>query len=322
MCNNDDNMKIYDKVNNIINDCLTTTIYLLSNELEEYKLYKLSITDNQPFLDIISKTIGKIDDTCELFDYSLDIKPDAITSILYLEDKDIPNYDLIKNKIINDESEYISENELVEEYNHIKGYAIKVDYIEDSTQKQLIAFSKLFKSHILTPKTKFFQFNRDKSIMEKVTSTLVQFNEKLLSINIDNTMFVLDKHYFEQLFKYEELINKLSQESLNEIQNTNIISNFDSFKEYCQNNKNLKRKLSNVIKNNCLNQTTYEEFKKLKMKHKENLLFELNESNQKIIVDESKLAKSSLQILRIYNDETATTLLTNTSIFASEKIPI
>lgn len=328
-------IEIFKKLKDIIDDNSNCNlkgiiVYLLTSEEEPYKLYRLNMSTNEGLKEILSFNLSKVKEDVSFLEYKECTCPDGTEKISYIKEDEIPNYNSLKNKILNDEATTISKKRIEKIKDYIKAYAIKVLYdinncesgseVQNS-EEEFICFSKLTKSYLFEAKHQMFKFNSGEGDqMEEVNDIFLRFNNKLAFINIEKTVFILQGYYFEQILKYDELIDKAAKDVLSEIKDKNLITNFDILEDSAKHNKNFRKKLYKIKNNGNTNNITIDKFKDLKNSYGDNLLFTLN--NNTISIDEEKKNKSIEHVLRICNDEVAQTFLTKTSIFANEKITI
>ncbi|MGG7198538.1 Kiwa anti-phage protein KwaB-like domain-containing protein [Clostridium butyricum] len=303
-------------------------IYLLSNEDEPYKLYKMNVQSNTLFKDTVKSTMNRCSDDTNFYNYPDYTSPDGCETISYLSIDEIDVYNEIKNRINNDMSENITGKKLSGVISNIKGYAIKILYEEcsgdgNATDKTIICYSKLTKSSFLEPKHPIWSFGSEEDdYVKEVKGLFLKFNEKIIAIDIEDTLFIMNGYYFEILFKYDEYINNSAKICREDIRNQGLVSNINILDEYYDTNKNIRKLLYKINSKDMLSQITIDKFKNLKNEEEgEKLLFIIND-DETISIDETMKSKSIMQILRIYNDETAKTIISNETIFAQQKLKI
>jgi hypothetical protein len=326
-------MELFEKLKNIFDEDNTNYIYtgmivyLLSDEESPYKMYKLNLGSNDRFIETVTSNISLVSEGTNYFHYPDCTSPDVYESISYLSVNEIPGYNRIKEKVINDEAEVITKRQILNVANKIKGYVIKVRYTEGTstgtrTGKQALCFSKLSKSSFFKPEHPLFTFGEgNEDILQEVGGLFLKFSERIAAINIEETVFILHGYYFEQLLKYDEHINVSAAIAQQDIRNQGLISNIDSIDECCRSNKNVRKLLYKITKEGNINDVTIDKFRALKNKYGEALLYTIND-NDTISVKEDVKGKSVMHILRIYNDEAAETIISGKAIFAHQKIDI
>lgn len=304
-------------------------IYLLSNEESPYKLYRINLESNDIFKKTVTNNISLSATNMNFFHYPDCTSPDGNESISYLNIDEIPGYNIIREKIRNNDANDINKTQLLKIISSIKGYVIKVLYsealVEDVgaiEEKEVICFSRLTQSSFFKPEHPFFTFgNGNEDYLKEVNGLFLKFSEKVVAVNIEDTVFILHGYYFEQLLKYDEYINSSAIIAKESIKIQGLISNVDLLDSCCENNKNVRKLLYKIIKKGSIDNVTIDKFKDLKDKFGDKLLYTLNDDNTISIKGESQ-SKSVMHILRIYNDEAAETIVSGKGIFAHEKIDI
>lgn len=307
-------------------------VYVLTNEEEPYKLYRLNLENSDDMKEIIRNNVKLVDDETIYFTYTQCSEPNGRETLSYIPDNQIPNYDILKQKILNDEATALNKSNFLEKINEIKGYVIKilytnntdeVDELEDNNQGHIICYSNLNKNYMFKTKRFYFKFcNENGDLLQKVDDTYIKFNDSIFALNFHNTVFVFHGWYFEQLLKYDSHINTAATTVLVQIQNQNLINNIELLEEKAINSKNVRKKLFKISKEGNIDNTTFDKFKELKDRYGDGLIFNINENNNNISIKEDNKNKSIDHILRIYNDEGAETFLSQQFIFANQKIPI
>lgn len=301
-----------------------TIVYVLVNENETYLLYKLKLDNNEDIENIIRSNIQPINKETIFYSYEQSSEPNGRETLSYVSDTDIPNYNVLKDKILKDKAEALSKKVFLEKINVIKGYAIKVLYddIKENTQGHFICYSNLNKSYLFRTKRSYFKFDENGDLLMKVDDTYIKFNDRIVALNIEDKVFVFHGYYFEQMLKYNEHINNAALIVLRKLRKQSLITNINLIEEKSKNSKNVRKKLFAINKLGNINNTTFDKFKDLKDKYGVGLKFNINENNNNISVQKDNENKSIDHILRIYNDEGAETFLSQKFIFANQKISI
>lgn len=302
-----------------------TVVYVLTNEEDPYSLYRLNLENNEDIEEIINNNIQSVNEETEFYTYTQCTEPNGRETLSYVSDIDIPNYNVLKNKIITDQAVGLNKKDFIEKISMIKGYAIRVLYndIKENTQGHIICYSNLNRTYLFRTKKSYFKFsNEDGDLLKKVDDTYIKFNDRIVAVNIEETVFVFHGYYFEQMLKYDEHINNAATIVLGELENQSLITNMDLIKEKSKESKNVRKKLFAINKEGDISKTTFDKFRELKNRYGGGLKFNLDVNNSKISIQEENKNKSIDHILRIYNDEGAETFLSQKFIFANQKIPI
>ncbi|WP_077329680.1 Kiwa anti-phage protein KwaB-like domain-containing protein [Virgibacillus siamensis] len=300
------------------------SIYLLTDEEEPYKLYKLNMSTNEDIKKVINKNIKKAKDA-QLYEYPENTVPDGSESVSYIKENEVPGYDKFKELIIKDNSINLSKRIFEQIEGNIKGFVINavITRSSDGKEMDILFFSTLDKSNLYQPKAGLYRFGSEEGdVLKKSRDTYLELKDNCCAINFNGVVFVVHGHYFERLFNYEEHINVHATTTVKEISNLGLISNCEILEEHCTRNKNFKKKLYGISTANKLDNVTFDTFKALKKTIGEGLFFKLDQKNKSITIDEGNKHKSVDQIIRIINDEAAETLVSKTQIFANQRIKI
>lgn len=299
-------------------------IYLLTSEESPYKTYRLNIENNATFEDILLSNISKINlNEINICDYIEVSRPEMPNEMAYLDLTNISTHEQIVNVINNrDVRNILSRSTILDIISNSKGYLIKLMYSENNQDKDIYAYFRMTKSAFLTGKDTIFKFSHeDGSLLKESKEPQLKFGDKLVSIAIENTMFILNGNDFEILLKYDELINQYSEIALNALEERAIVGNFDEFRAYCVGNTLMKRKLHKIICKGNIENITIDNFIEVKEICGDKLDIEINRDNT-ISFNASNRKKSIDHILRVYNDEGAETIVSKKPIFADKKIEI
>ena len=299
-------------------------IYLLTSEEQPYKVYRLNIEKNATFENILLSNILRINlneiNICNYIETSNPKMPDEIA---YLSLDNILIHEEIINTINNSENNNILSKSTIENIiSKSKGYLIKVMYSEYKQDRDIYAYFRMTQSAFLTGKDVMFKFsNEDGSLLRESKEPQLKFGDKLVSITIEDTMFILNANDFEILLKYHDLINQSSEIALNNLETKGILNNFDEFRSYCLGSTLMKKKLYKIMSNGNIDNITVENFIEAKRICGDKLDIEINQDNT-ISFNMCDRRKSIDHILRVYNDEGAETIISKKPIFADKKIEI
>lgn len=300
-------------------------IYLLTSEENPYKSYVLNIENNSIFKEILDSNISKINlNEINVCDYIEISRPSIPNEIAYLDLESIPMYEKITNSIrINDENRNILSKRTIEGIiAKSKGYVIQIMYNENGQDQNIYAYFRMTKSAFLTSNDKMLKFSdHDGTLLQESKEPQLRFGDKLVSISIENTMFILNGNDFEILLKYDKLINEYSVKALEDLETKSLVNNFEEFKEYCLGNILMRRKLHKIHAKGNISNIKVDDFVRAKQVCGEKLILNINDDNT-ISFDPNRKRKSIDHILRIYNDEGAETIVSRKPIFADKKIEI
>ena len=155
-------------------------------------------------------------------------------------------------------------------------------------------------------------------LLQESKEPQLRFGDKLVSISIEDTMFILNGNDFEILLKYDKLINEYSVKALGDLETKSVVNNFEEFKEYCLGNILMRRKLHKIHVKRNISKITVDDFVRAKDVCGEKLIVNINNDNT-ISFDPNRKRKSIDHILRIYNDEGAETIVSRKPIFADKE---
>ncbi|WP_188455467.1 Kiwa anti-phage protein KwaB-like domain-containing protein [Virgibacillus oceani] len=298
--------------------------FLLSDEEEPFKLYKLNMSTHEDLRAIIRRNLENATDA-QLFPYHDNTSPDGNESVSFLKKDDVPNFQDIEHLIVNDNSVGLTKSIFEESSKSMKGYVIDVIVTNNTTAEEfhVLVFSTLSKANFYKPKKSLYSFgNEDGDLLQKIEVSHLELNEKCCAFSINDEIFVTHGFYFERLFKYEEHIENHSTAILGSINGSGLIDNFNVLESHCSTNKNFKKKLFTISTESKFDHVTFDTFKKVKETVVDGLYFSLDTEKRTIKIDEENSHKSVDQIIRVINDEAAETLVSETRIFANQRINI
>lgn len=319
-------LKLKNVINNNQENCeyIGIILYLLTTEDEPYKIYRLNLNNHDRFLEILKDNIDRISHESIIYHYPDCTRPDCSEEISYLECEEIPMYKELSNNLFDEDNIGILKKNMMENIiNKSKGYVIRLIYEEEGEQKSILSYFKMTQSAFLKKEKLVFCFDRENGeLLSEVEGVQLKFDDRLISVNIDGIMFILSGYSFETLLKYEEHIKKASELALNDIECKGIIENFDVLKNYCIDSKPMKNKLYKIYSQGNINRIGLDDFIRVKECCGEHIMIDINVKDNTIGVKESNIRKSVEHILRVYNDESAETIISGTKIFADKKVPI
>jgi hypothetical protein len=298
--------------------------FLLSSEEEPFKLYKLNMSTHEDLRTIIRRNLENASDA-QVFGYHDNTSPDGSESVSFLKKDEVPAFRDIEHLIVEDNSSGLTKRIFEESSSFMKGYVIDVIITNNDTEKEfhVLIFATLTSSNFYKPKRSLYSFgNEDGDLLQKVEVSHFELNEKCCAFSINDEIFVTHGFYFERLFKYEEHINIQSEAILGSISESGLIDNFIVLESHCGRNKNFKKKLFSISSTGKFDRVTFDTFKKVKDTIVDGLHFSLDTEKRVITIDEENSHKSVDQIIRIINDEAAETLVSETTIFANQRINI
>jgi len=301
-------------------------IYLLTAEEEPYKSYVLNIENNEIFQNILEANFEYANlEEIRISDYVEESRPNFPEEISHLDLSDIPKYapileSISRNNLDRQNRNILSKRNFKDIVSKSKGYVIQIMYNEAGEDKSIYAYFRMTKSAFLTGEDKIFTFGEsDGSLLKEFNEPQLKFGEKLVSVAIEDKMFIFSGNDFEILLKYDELVNASSVIALNNMATKHLINEFDEFRVYCEGNVLMKRKLHKIHLKGNLDSISVNDFIRVKNVCGEKLMVNIKEDNT-ISFNPNKKKQSIDHILRIYNDEGAETIISRKPIFADKKI--
>ncbi len=303
-------------------------IYLLTSEQQPYKSYVLNIENNETFEKILQSNFEYANfEDIRISDYVEESRPNFPEEISHLDLSDIPKYapileSISRNNIDIQNRNILSKRNFKKVVSKSKGYVIQIMYNEAGVDKSIYAYFRMTKSAFLTGEDKIFTFGEsDGSLLKEFNEPQLKFGEKLVSVAIEDKMFIFSGNDFEILLKYDELVNASSVIALDKMATKNLINEFDEFRVYCEGNVLMKRKLHKIRSKGNLDSISINDFIRVKDVCGDKLMVNIKDDNT-ISFNPNKKRQSIDHILRIYNDEGAETIISRKPIFADKKIEI
>lgn len=318
--------KLKSIVSNQQQDCnyVGIVLYLLTTEEQPFKAYRLNLESHDRFLEILQNNVDKISDEPVIYHYPDCTRPDCSEEISYLQADEIPMYLELRDNLINGNNiDVLTRNALDSVVRKSKGYVIRFIYEEAGVAKSIFGYFRMTQAAFMQREKLLFCFDKEsEELLSEVEGIQLKFDDKLVSVNVEDTMFILNGNSFELLLKYELHINTASQSALESISNKAIIENFEVLREYCINSKPMRNKLYKIYSQGTADSIGIDEFIRVKECCGDQLAIDIDENNSTISVCGDNIKKSVEHILRVYNDESAETIVTGTKIFADKKVPM
>ncbi|NJK64309.1 MAG: DUF4868 domain-containing protein [Synechococcaceae cyanobacterium SM2_3_1] len=121
----------------------------------------------------------------------------------------------------------------------------------------------------------------------RLETPLFQFDQTFDAIYFKGILLSLNKTNFQHIFRYYDLLAKVAEQSLNEIQAKVPIANFDDFAASCRSHPQKLGKLSEILKKPYLASITMKDIKKV-IKQFEMPVEIIKENNEEKIVFQKK----------------------------------
>lgn len=300
---------------------LGMSVFLLTNEQEDYKIYRLNFQSNEKFKDALTESVLNIDNDIQIYYYPECIKPNITQEVSYIKLEDIPIYNKIIERIDDFDSTEVLNNKNIESIiSTSKSYVVKYAYSKGNEDGEIFAFYKMTASSFYKREKMMFGFdNEDGDSLKEIKTNYLKFDNKLVGLAIGDYMFIVDGVGFGRLFKYDEHINKASQNVLQTINEKSIISNFDELESYCNRSKIMKSKLYQIQQKGTADRYGIDEFKAMKERCGSKLKLKITDNNKiEILLDDKR--KSIDHLLRVLNNEGAETIIDGNPIFVEKKV--
>lgn len=169
-----------------------------------------------------------------------------VGTIEYIPNESINNYQRIHDAIANPINENIEELD----FSDIWGYSIKLSFKDDNLNpNEIILFRKFsFPKLLDSKKTHLLSFNN--GAYNILDNDIVSIDNESHCFTINDNMYILNKSQFETFFNFSSTYSHIVQNSFNELNNLNIIDNFDGFIDKCLASDTLTRRLVKIINEN------------------------------------------------------------------------
>lgn len=158
----------------------------------------------------------------------------------------------------------------------IIGYAVVM--LNDNDEK-LILYRKYLNPKAIKENSNLCFINGS---VEILNHEFISIDSKIDAIEYKGKTYVINRYYFQQLFKYKEAYVKFINASLDSLKNEDAINNFDTFSERCLASGNLVRKLVKVVKEDRLKWLKTNIKSAQKVANEYRLKIEFDDSGEKI----------------------------------------
>lgn len=191
----------------------------------------------------------------------------------------------------------------------LKFYVISIKF-----KTRMLNFFRIYSPKKELERSKIFAIFFEKGQFNKIRKPTFLFDYKIDCISENNDIFIFNKSNFYNMFRYYDLIKKLSSNTLEVIKSLNLINNFDELKKSCDSHLQMQLKLSSISAKPYLSKLNIDEIKKLNNKCKLNLEIKYD----KIVFDKNK----KWEILRLLDDGYLRSLLTQLLYETDNKRPL
>lgn len=190
------------------------------------------------YIESLKKIIGKVENIEEH-----DLDGNLTTELVYVdsEEKKIEDYINLSSLLANDEHEVLEEKEIPTFYKTVKATV----FVINEKIKIIKKFS--YPKRLLNKKV----INFKKYPLEQVKEDIFSIDNSIDLFEIDGITYILNNYAFECIFSLESEYQTRVNESIELLNNSNLMSGVDEFKSECLKSKtNTKRLLKLLNKNN------------------------------------------------------------------------
>lgn len=324
-------LELVNKIKEIINEegnieYVGIAVYLITYR-QSFKVYRVNVPSNETFRTVLKNAVKEVNQDLVCYHYEEQNRPDSSQEISYIETENIPKYEQIKGVLKDNHNiGVVTKDNIKTLARESTGYVIKYMYQESTgeqiLEKEIYAYFRMTKGAILTRgNNPWLRFdNEDGDNMVEVTAPQIRFDDKLVCVDIQDVMFVWSGGAFDAMLRYEEQVKIVASEALQKIEGCGLVSNFEELRNYCEGNKVMRKKLYKIGGLNKVEDISMQDFKRLKQVCGDRLKIQIDEENNKVILQQDDMKNSVAHILRIYNNESAKTLLDEELIFADRKV--
>lgn len=209
-------------------------IYQPKLDRETYKTLKIS------FLEPLIKTLKKLG---EIQPFDLDGNLDS--ELAYLDPKkgDIKPYLDLSKLLKFDKHEVLEKKDIKKFYEHIKA-SIFIINNKITLMKKFSYPKKLLSNSIL---------NIKKYPLEQVKEDIFSIDSRVDFFEIDGNVYILNNNSFEVIFSLESQYKEQINNTINILEDADILENLEEFKEDCLKTKPKTKKLLKLLNNNNFN---------------------------------------------------------------------
>jgi len=262
--NTKESMKYVEKLYEFLNGDLTTNLVLIISDKKEYKRLKVNITKEikEDLFNLVKKKLEKT--------HSELVEGNKLIEEYDPCDKDFNVYRTIKERHVEfGDTKLDLENVQILQLAKIDSsllsklwaYAI---VIKNKNNEEMYYFIKYKPTNTLS-KDNWLKWIISDSQLTNLNQNILLLPKSIATIYFKNEFFIFHKFYFEQIFRFIEAFKKNASKLLDYFPNFDFkIDSFDEFKEHCDENPIMIRKLNNIfVKNNYVS-LNFETLKKMK----------------------------------------------------------
>jgi Domain of unknown function (DUF4868) len=179
-------------------------------------------------------------------------------------------------------------------------------------------FFRVYTSKKELSRSRLFAALFEKGAFDRVTSPLFLFDHKVDALSYNGAMYIFNKHNFEKIFRFFELVAATANETLQTIRAHVPIANFEDFEKACSGHLQMQAKLKNIAGKPYLKEMTVDAIKKV-LKIFPNLSIKIVKEGkqEKLRFD----PKDKWALLRLLDDDYLGSILTGRNYEVTGKRP-
>jgi hypothetical protein len=159
----------------------------------------------------------------------------------------------------------------------------------------------------------------DEGTFNRIDEPVFLFDHGIDCMCRDGVMYVFNKHNFEKIFRFFELVLKMAEQTLKTIKTHVIIANFDEFQQACEGHLQMQAKLKNIAGKPYLKDVTIADIKHV-LREFPSLGVKIMKKNGKemLLFD----PKDKWAVLRLLDDDYLGSVLTGVKYEVTGKRPV
>lgn len=231
-----------------------------------------------------------------------------------LDENEIEYFDLAERKSIAEQIEPLKLFTDIETFSEEKSFIEGIRFyviIAQPEQSEPIYFYHVYTRRRILKRSGLCAFLGSKGEYDRVEEKYITFDESIDCLSYNGVMFVINKSNFQTMFRYLEEVRTVARETLNTINSNLPIQNFDELVEACEGNLAMLRKLKKIATKPYIHNLKMNDVKKIiALNHLQVEIVEVN-GQEKILFNPKAKAKDKYALLRIFNDDYLSSLMTD-----------
>jgi hypothetical protein len=230
-------------------DQCTATVCLgsLSSDVEEPRIERLQLTDelSGEFRDAAKETLRKYsklanENELALPPYDAGSKPDP---------HEVEFLDLAEHETVGKQVESLATLAQIPVFKLDEAFVTGLRFYAIVFQCKNVKPLYFFRNY--TPKkelsrSRFFGALFDEGTFNTIVKPVFLFDHGIDCMSQDGSMYIFNKHNFEKVFRFFEMVLKTAEQTLNTIETYVPIANFGEFREACEGHLQMQSKLKNI----------------------------------------------------------------------------